>query len=175
MIPLWRAGAAALILIGLAGFALPKARAAGAEPALLGDFGDWAAYSYKAADTKVCYVSSRPKSSEPKTSKRDPAFFLVTNMPGRKVKGEVSTLIGYTFKQESSVDLTVDDTKFLMRTVGDGAWAEDSATDKKIVAAMRTGKSLTVAGTSARGTDTFDTYSLTGVSAALTKIDEACK
>jgi invasion protein IalB len=145
------------------------------DPALLGQFDDWAAYTYKATDTKVCYVSSRPKDSAPKNVKRDPAFFLVTNMPGRKVKGEVSTIIGYPFKKESNAELLIDDSKFTLFTNADGAWADAPATEKKIVAAMKAGKSLIVKGTSWRGTKTTDTYSLIGISAAMDAIDTACK
>lgn len=74
------------------------ALAEGTEPAQIGDFGAWTAYTYKASDTKVCYISAHPKTSEPKAAKRDAVFFLISNMPGRKVKGEVSTIIGYSFK-----------------------------------------------------------------------------
>ena len=133
------------------------------------------ARAHKAVDTKVCYVSSRPKASEPKTVKRDPIFFLVTHMPGRSVRDEVSTIIGYPFKQESSVQLAIDEAKFEMRTNADGAWAEDAATDRKIVATMKGGKAMTLQGTSWRGTVTTDTYSLKGLSAAMDKIDQACK
>ena len=55
------------------------------------------------------------------------------------------------------------------------AWADTTAAEKKIIAAMKTGKSLTLKGISWRGTETLDTYSLDGVSTALTTIDEACK
>ncbi len=165
-----RSGVLALILTAMAcGPALAE------EPQSLGTFDDWAAYTYKAADTKVCYVSSSPKATEPKNVKRDPAFFLVTHMPGRKVKGEVSTIIGYPFKKETNAELTIDDAKFTLFTNGDGAWAESSATEKDIVAAMKAGKVLKVKGTSWRGTQTEDSYSLAGISAALAAIDKACK
>jgi invasion protein IalB len=173
MIPFRRRRTTAFVMAVFFGAA--GAYAQGNEPALLGEFGDWSAYTYNAADTKVCYVSSRPKASEPKTAKRDPIFFLVTHMPGRSVRGEVSTIIGYPFKKESSVQLAIDEAKFEMRTDADGAWAEDAATDKKIVATMKGGKAMTLQGTSWRGTVTIDTYSLTGLSAAMAKIDEACK
>ena len=145
------------------------------EPKQIGAFDDWLAYSYDAADSKVCYVSSTPKSSEPKNAKRDPAFFLVTHMPGRKppVRGEVSTIIGYPFKEGQIVKLTIDAESYDMFSKGDTAWV-DTGTDKKIVAAMKGGKSLKVAGTSWRGTQTVDTYSLNGISAALAAIDKAC-
>ena len=128
------------------------------EPKQIGAFEDWVAYAYDSAESRVCYVSSSPKSTEPKGVKRDPAFFLVTNMPGRKppVKGEVSTI------------------NFEMFSKGDTAWV-DTGTDKKIVAAMKAGKSLKVKGTSWRGKTTEDSYSLQGISAALAAIDKACK
>ena len=172
MIPLQRLGAIALLITS---FGAGPALAEGGDPELLGEFGDWAAYTYKAKDTKVCYVSSRPKASEPKNAKRDPAFLLVTHMPGRKVRGEISTIIGYPFKKDTTAKLQIDAAAFELFTNADGAWADTTATEKKIVAAMKEGTSLTVSGTSWRGTSTTDTYSLNGVSAALAAIDKACK
>ena len=61
-----------------------------------------------------------------------------------------------------------------MFSKGDTAWV-DTGNDKKIVAAMKAGQSLKVKGTSWRGTQTEDTYSLSGISAALAAIDKACK
>ena len=167
--------AGVLGLFFLTSCACGKANAQSTEPALLGQFESWAAYAYKAPDTKVCYISARPRASEPKAARRDPVFFLVTNMPGRKVKGEIMTIIGYAFKKDSSVELKIDDASFELFSNADGAWADTTATEKKIVDAMKTGKSLSLRGTSWRGTETLDTYSLEGVSAALAKIDEACK
>ncbi len=167
-----RTGVLALTLITLsAGVALAEN-----EPQQIGAFEDWVAYAYDAADSKVCYVSSTPKATEPKGVKRDPAFFLVTNMPGRKppVRGEISTIIGYPFKEGQPVKLTIDEATFEMFSKGDTAWV-DTGSDKKIVAAMKAGKSLKVQGTSWRGTTTEDSYSLKGISAALAAIDKACK
>ncbi len=146
------------------------------DPKQIGAFEDWVAYAYDSAESRVCYVSSSPKATEPKGVKRDPAFFLVTNMPGRKppVRGEVSTIIGYPFKEGEAVKLTIDDNSFQMFSKGDTAWV-DTGSDKKIVAAMKAGKSLKVKGTSWRGKTTEDTYSLQGISAALAAIDKACK
>ena len=147
-----------------------------AEPTPLGTFNDWTAHTYKASDTKVCYVVSQPKSSDAaKKVKRDPIFFIVTNMPGRKIKGEVSTIIGYPFKESTTVQVKVDNAEFELFTNGDGAWADTTDKEKKIVAAMKTGQKLSVKGTSWKGTETTDNYSLIGLSAAMDKIDAACK
>jgi invasion protein IalB len=166
---------AVLMAFAVTGCACGKARAATGEPDFLGSFGDWAAYAYKAADSQVCYISSKPTGQEPAKAKRDPAFLIVTHMPGRKVRGEISTIIGYAFKQDSTVELKVGEEAFTLFTNGDGAWADKPETEQKIVAAMKSGKNLTVTGTSWRGTVTTDTYSLNGVTAALAKIDETCK
>jgi invasion protein IalB len=170
MIPSRQIGAAALLVLTLGGGALA------AEPTPLGTFNDWTAYIYKAPDTKVCYVVSQPKSSDStKKVKRDPIFFIITNMPGRKINGEVSTIIGYPFKEQTTVNVKVDEADFELFTNGDGAWADTSAKEKKIVAAMKNGKKLSVTGTSWKGTETTDNYSLNGLSQAVDKIDSACK
>ncbi len=170
MIPSRQISAAALLILTLG------ATAHAAEPTALGTFNDWTAYTYKAPDTKVCYVVSQPKSSDSaKKVKRDPIFFIITNMPGRKIAGEVSTIIGYPFKEQTTVNVKVDGTDFELFTNGDGAWADTSAKEKKIVTAMKTGKKLSVTGTSWKGTETTDNYSLNGLSPAMDKINSACK
>jgi invasion protein IalB len=173
MIPMRQAGLAALILCILTNGGVAYAKAQ--EPTALGTFDDWTAYTYKNAAGTVCYVVSKPKGSEPKNIKRDPAFFLVTHRPAQKVRNEVSTIIGYPFKENTTVSLTVDKSAFELFTNGDGAWADTAAKDKQIVTAMLKGQKLSVKGTSRRGTQTTDTYSLSGIKAALAKIDEICK
>jgi invasion protein IalB len=172
MIQIGRTGAVALLTmtVGMAGSAL------GAEPTPLGVFTDWTAYTYKASDTSVCYIVSQPKSSEAaKKVKRDPIFFIITHMPGRNINGEVSTIIGYPFKEATTVQLKVDNVEFELFTNGDGAWADTTEKEKKIVATMKAGQKFSVRGTSWKGTETTDNYSLNGFSAAMDKIDSSCK
>ena len=166
-------GHAALFLstVAMAGAAFAQAK----DPTPLGESGDWAAYAYKAKGGKVCYIVSQPKGSAPKTAKRDPVFFLITHRPGQSVRNEVSTIIGYLFKKDVNVAVKIDGNDFTLFTNGDGAWADTKDKDKKVVASMKKGKSMTVKGTSERGTETTDTYSLKGISGALDKIDAACK
>ena len=145
------------------------------EPTDLGKFGDWAAYTYKTQNGKVCYISSQPKVQTPKNAKRDPAFLLITHRPSQSVRNEVSTIIGYPFKKDATVQLTVDAQDYELFTNGDGAWADTAAKDKEIVGAMKKGQKLTIKGASWRGTETLDSYSLKGLAQALAKIDSACK
>jgi invasion protein IalB len=172
MIQIGRAGAVALLTmtVGMAGSALA------AEPTPLGVFADWTAYTYKASDTKVCYIVSQPKSSDAaKKVKRDPIFFIITHMPGRNINGEVSTIIGYPFKEATLVQLKIDNVEYELFTNGDGAWADTTDKEKKIVATMKAGQKFSVRGTSWKGTETIDNYSLNGFTAAMDKIDSSCK
>ena len=69
----------------------------------------------------------------------------------------------------------IDAAAFELYTNGDAAWASTVDVDAAIVKAMKTGKSISVTGTSWKGTETTDTYSLAGISKALDKIDTSCK
>ena len=164
--------ALALALAGVAMVGPAQAQ----EPKAVGTFGDWTAYTYKTDKGPVCYIVSQPIKSElsRKGAKRDPAYFLVTHRPGDKVRGEVSALMGYPLKPHSMPTVEIDGRKFTLFAVGDGAWAESPAADRRIVAAMKKGREMIVRGISRRGTVSTDTYSLKGVTAALQKIDALC-
>ena len=160
-------------LVALLAFAVP---ASAQEPKPAGTFGNWTAYTYKTRKGPVCYIVSQPVKSElsRKGASRDPAYFLVTHRPGDKVRGEVSTIIGYPFRKNSMPTVTIDGKTFRLFAVDDGAWTDSPAMDRKIVAAMKKGRTMVVKGVSQRGTQSVDTYSLKGVTAALRKIDELC-
>jgi Invasion associated locus B (IalB) protein len=146
------------------------------DPTSLGKFGDWEAFTYKTADSTVCYAFSAPiKTKSSKKVTRDPAYFMISNFPNKKVKGQVSTIIGYSFDPNSEVDLKVGDKSFSLYPVGNGAWADKAETEKIIITAMKKAKSFTVSGISSKGTNTIDSYSTNGISGALGKIDGTCK
>ena len=156
--------------------AFSSAAALADDPVSLGTFDDWESFTYQASGAPVCYIYSVPKKSDAvKKVKRDPIYFLVTHFSGRKIHNQISTIIGYPFKESSTVTVKVDETAFELYTNGDVAWAAAPETEAQIVNAMKNGTSLSVTGTSWKGTETTDTYSLAGVSKAMDKIDSACK
>jgi Invasion associated locus B (IalB) protein len=148
-----------------------------ANPTSLGTSGDWEAFTYEAEGSKVCYAFSQPKKSEAnkKGVGRGPIYFMITHWPGKKVKAQPSTFIGYTFKEGSDVKLKIDAKEFVLYPVDNMAWTDKVETEKTILAAMKSGKSMVIEGTSAKGTVTKDSYSLAGISAALDTINSACK
>jgi hypothetical protein len=143
----------------------------------IGSFKKWTAYTSSDAGAKTCFVASQPTDSKYTPSKpkaRDQIFFMVTTIPGKKIKNEASTIIGYTFKDHSKVTVDVEGKKFTMFTDKDNAWIEDPAQEAPLVSAMKGAKTMTLEGVSARGTTTTDTYSLTGLAPALDAIAKEC-
>jgi invasion protein IalB len=149
--------------------------AAPAAPSLIQQFGDWGAYSYQSAGGKVCYVLSVAKTKLP-TSGVDHGdnFFIVTQRPGQNISYEPQAMMGYPLKDNSKVNVTIDNKTFVMFTKDKAAWVENAAQEPALVAALKSGHSLKISATSKKGTATSYTYSLKGVSAALKQI-ENCK
>jgi len=147
-------------------------------PKQLGSFDAWTSVELTQASSKICYMFARPASSEPKAAKRGEVMLTVTHRPAAKRFDEVSFQAGYPFKQGAPVGVDVDGKKFDFFTRTDvdaeAAWAKDDAADKAVVAAMKSGKSLKVRGTSARNTETTDTFSLAGFGKAYAEIAKAC-
>lgn len=147
------------------------------QPTLLGQYGDWGAYTASPGGKKVCFALGKPKSTktEPAGRKRDPSYVFISTRPAEKVKNEVSIIIGYPFKPSSDATAEIGSTKFAMYTQNDGAWIKNVAEEARMVDAMRKGADLTVKGTSGRGTQSTDEYSLKGLSQALDKVEQECK
>lgn len=160
---------------GLLALAGVSTTAIAQEPQPAGTFNDWSAYSYNTSKGKVCYIVSQPKSSRPDGVNRDPIHLLITHRPGDRVRNEVNTIIGYPFKKGSTATVNIDGRNYTLFTSGDGAWADSPNADSQLVGAMKAGARMTISGTSWRGTKTVDTYSLSGVTAAMNKIDQLCR
>lgn len=161
--------ALAALALGGAGGALAQSREA------LGRFKDWDAYKTTVGGQAVCFAVSKPKDMLPKGVNRDPVFFFLTVWQGRGAQVEPSIQTGYTYRPDSTATATVGGETFNFFTKDDGAWLASADDEKKLIGSMRRGSTMTVKGTSSRGTITTDRYSLAGVSAALDKALEACK
>ncbi|MBC7151584.1 MAG: hypothetical protein H5U22_19550 [Rhizobium sp.] len=151
-----------------------SALAAAQSPTRIEQFKAWGAYSYKSNGGNVCYVLSVPTAKEPASVNHGDIFFVVSQRPGQNISYEPQAMMGYPLKETSKVNVTIDDRNFVMFVKETSAWVENAAEEPALVAAMKTGKAMTVKATSARGTGTSYTYSLSGISAALKKI-ENCK
>jgi len=144
------------------------------EPKNIGEFGDWTAYLFMEDNNKVCYMVSKPNKQEGNYAKRGDVFALVTHRPAEKSNNVFSFVAGYPYKADSEVNVTIGQQSFKLFTQNETAWAADAATDNRLTAAIRSGSSMIVKGTSAKGTSTTDTFGLKGSSAAYAAISKEC-
>ena len=143
-------------------------------PRHIGDYGDWAAYTYKENGKNVCYIASTPKRDEGKYTKRGDIYAVVTHRPAEKSFDVVNVVAGYTYKTESKAVVKIGKQTFNLYTQDDKAWTLTPQDDAKLVAAMKRGERMIIDGVSSRGTQTKDTYSLRGFMRAYTAISAKC-
>jgi hypothetical protein len=151
-----------------------------AQATLLGQYGDWGAYSATPGGRKVCFALSKPTSSVDNPPNRRTAanavYMFISSRPSEKVKDEVSMLVsGYQLKPNTDASLSVGAAPFAMYTQNDGAWVKNAADETKLVAAMRSSSDLVVKAQTSRGTQTTDTFSLKGIAQALDRVAQECK
>jgi Invasion associated locus B (IalB) protein len=143
---------------------------------LLGSFRDWDALVITRDNgERICYMISVPKETSPNNVRRGDIYAMVTMRPRARIVDEVNIIVGYPFRASSEASATIGNRQFTMFTEGDGAWLRTPQEDSQMVTAMRAGSSMQVRGTSSRGTNTRDRYSLIGFTAAYNAITEACK
>lgn len=166
--------AIAILLVGFAGDASAQ------TPTLVGTFRDWSSYSAQRASGKECWAATQPRDAQPRTRPdgsaidRGDIWFMVTTRPGEQVREEPSVIIGYPFAPDSKVNVTIGDQTFVLFTREDTAWVENQALESALVAAIRAGQTMVIRGVSQRGTNTTDTYSLLGATAALNSVASEC-
>jgi len=155
----------------------PVAAVGGAHTTLLGQYGDWGAYTASPGGKKICFIIAKPASEEtnPPNRPRKPIYMFISTRPADKVTNEVSIVIGYPFKPGSEASAQIGSNTYALYTQLDGAWIKNAADEAQMVDALRSGDTAVITGGSAKGTQTTDTYSLKGVAQALDRVAQECK
>jgi hypothetical protein len=154
--------------------AAPPAAPGGAVPELLGKFGDWAAYVSESPQARICYALSQPRDRQPASLKRDPGYLFISHRPGEGVRNEVSAMMGFPLR-DGDASLQVGNVVFAMTTKDDNVWIKNPAEEQRLIDTMRRGKDLIIKGTSRRGNESTDRYSLAGLAQALDRVAQTCK
>jgi Invasion associated locus B (IalB) protein len=135
---------------------------------------DWNVFTE--ADPKECWGVSKPKETvnvrdgQPVSVRRGDILLFVTYRPGKAP--EVSFTGGYPFASGSTVEVAIGAATYQLFTEGEWAWTGSPDDDAKLLAEMKKGESAVLKARSGKGTETTDTFSLLGFSAA---IDDAAK
>lgn len=157
--------------------AAATAAVGGVQPSLLGQYGDWGAYTASPGGKKICFGLAKPSkgATEPPNRPRDPAYMFISTRPAEKVTNEVSVILGYGLKPSSDALVEIGSAKYAMYTQNDGAWIKNAAEENRLIESLRKGSDVVVKGESARGTKTTDVYALKGLAQALERIGQECK
>lgn len=140
---------------------------------------DWSVFTE--GNPKECWGVSKPKETvnsrdgKPVSVRRGDILLFVTFRPGAGANGEISFTGGYPFAKGSNVKMDIDGKSYDLFTDGEWAWPGSAEADKAVLTAMKKGSNATLTAQSGRGTQTKDTFSLRGFTAAMEEAEARCK
>jgi hypothetical protein len=105
---------------------------------------------------------------------RGQTLLMVFYRPSAGAKGQVAFTGGYPFASGSTVTMEISGTSFELFTEGEWAWPATTDDDAKIITAMKRGANAVLSGRSGRGTNTKDSFSLLGFTAAVEDAAKRC-
>ena len=139
---------------------------------------DWSVF--EGSDPRECWaVTTYKESVNTKGGRvvavtRGDILLMVFYRPGAEVQGQLAFTGGYPFAPGSKVGVDIGGVKYDLVTDGEWAWPATPADDGKIVASMKRGSDAVLTAQSARGTQTKDTFSLLGFTAAVDDAQKRC-
>lgn len=132
----------------------------------IGVYGNWAAFGDDAPPR--CYAITVP------AVPGGGAFASVANWPTRRVGAQLHLRLYRDARPGSAILLNVDGQVFQLVGRGADAWARNGTTDRAIVAAMRTGVSMSVSARDRTGNGFTHVYELNGAASAIDAAALAC-
>ena len=144
------------------------------KPRAIDKFNDWGVYVAGSGNTRSCYVLAEPKEREPRAMKRDPGYVFITQRPGESIRNEVSLVVGFDVKPDSSPNAEVGSISFPMIAKRGNLWLKNANQETEFVTALRKSPRLIVKAESMRGNTTIDTYALAGFNNAIARAINEC-
>ncbi|NJM83666.1 MAG: hypothetical protein HC844_15445 [Tabrizicola sp.] len=138
---------------------------------------DWNVFTEESP--KECWGVSKPKETvntrdgQPVSVRRGDILLFVTFRPGKAA--EISFTGGYPFAGGSTVDVTVDGSAFQLFTDGEWAWPGSAEDDAALLVALKKGSTAVMTARSSKGTQTVDSFSLRGFTAAMEDAEKRCQ
>ncbi len=164
---IWATIAAMLTVLPSAAPAAPDDRTA------IAVFRDWGAFREGPVDTPTrCFAIAEPPPETRATGRG--AFASVASWPARRIRAQLAIRLSHDHRDGAPVTLSIGDSSFALLAQGRDAWARDRRADAAIVAAMRSGSSMSVSSVSPKGVPFADGYRLRGAASAIDSALLAC-
>lgn len=127
----------------------------------LGTYGGWGAF--RDASPPRCFAIARPIE---KHANAQP-FASIATWPRDGVRNQLHVRLSRARSANARVTLSIGERRFELKAGDADAWAPDARTDAAIVAAIRSGRSMSVETIAANGFPFADTYALKGAATAI--------
>ena len=112
--------------------------------------------------------------SDPKNLNRAESRIFVSFRPNDKIQNEISVTSGYNYKASSRVNVAIDKKEFKFETEDNFAWLTKYEEEVAMIELMRKSSQAKISATSAKGSKTIDTFSLSGFSDAYEAAKKKC-
>lgn len=155
---------AAGVALGLLGLA----SAAGGRDTI-GVYHGWGAFRDTAPAR--CFAIARPIAAGGRVG----GFASVATFPDKGLRNSVSIRLSRERDRSAGVTLTVGERRFDLAANSRDAFATDLASDRALVAALRSGRSMSVEAVAPGGRPFADVYALTGAATAIDAAALACR
>ena len=154
--------------------ATPAAAGQG-QAMLLETAGKWQAFSSQQGRSKVCYALSKAESRLPANLKDVEGLLFVATRPAEGVRNEISFVLNFDLKEDVEHQAIIGAERYALVAKGQNMWLKNPAEEPRMLDSLRKGAGLEIKGTSKRGNPTADKYSLSGMSQAVKRAEDACK
>lgn len=132
----------------------------------LGVFEGWGAF--RDAAPARCYAIGQP------VRNRVGAFASIANWPGSGARNQFHARLSRARDPRAKVTLAIGERRFELIAGATDAWAPDARTDRAIVAAIRSSRSMSVESVARAGGPFADVYALKGAATAIDAAAMGC-
>lgn len=146
-----------------------------AAPTPIATFKNWSVFTREIEGDRICFAAAEAQDKSPKSVNHGDIFFMVASWKSGVATNQPSFMAGYDLKDAPAPAVRVGAEKWSMYADQNESFIEATSDEQALVSAMRKGSTMQVTATSGRGTATSYAFSLSGVSAALDRVRDACK
>ncbi|QNA85690.1 hypothetical protein G4G27_18165 [Sphingomonas sp. So64.6b] len=136
----------------------------------LGIFDRWGAFTDPSP--RRCYAIAQPVASGGASRWRP--FASIATWPGQGARNQLHIRLSRERDPRARVTLSVGERRFALVAGSADAWAPDKRTDAAVVAAIRSGRSMSVETLSKTGAPFADVYALRGAATAIDAASLGC-
>ena len=140
----------------------------------IGKFKDWESFVLSQNGNKICFAQSIPVVRAPKKLKREPSRLFVSFRPAENIKNELSVTNGYEFKLKAPVEAKSGKKTYDLFSKGKFAWVVEEKDEQKLISTMKKASRLMIIGSTEKGDQTTDHYSMMGFTKAYNTAKKSC-